>query len=108
VGRKKPQNRKRLPNIITIVAEESVVAEANARLQADVFTAKLSADGNAPATHYWCSWHVAEDTDQRIRQILQDISTANRIRFFNGFARTPDDVLDQLNLQQLRSETVNG
>lgn len=86
----------------------AVVATANSlALQLDevggaqTFTVGLSADGNAPATHYWCSWVVDLTGHPEVEQTLQQAIVNGQAWEFDGETTLPDDALATLGLQRL-------
>lgn len=68
---------------------------------AQTFTVGLSADGNSPATHYWCSWVVDLSNHPDIEQTLQQAIQNGQAWEFDGETTSPDDALATLGLQRL-------
>lgn len=93
---------------LLIVVTADVAAQANTHAKGvdaaggeRTFTAGLSPTGQAPATHYWCSWAMrpAEDTDLRSR--LAALVGSGKVRVYDGTTTTPGQVLQTLGLQPI-------
>lgn len=66
---------------------------------ARTFTQALSASGQAPATHYWCSVWLTRPQRERFEEHLAAMSP--RGRTFNGELKTPAEILAALGLKPI-------
>lgn len=86
--------------IIVISAEERDGANAAAKDQFDpeggerTFTSGLSADGSAPATHYWCCARFRDEAMAKLGPVAQTFASA---RVF--VEREPGEVLAECGLK---------
>ena len=112
--------------IIVVPANKQSVAnldadKVNTGKDQRTFTVGLSASGNLPASHFWCSWLMS---DKEIEKLDEDFDTtqavprglANRAykavvnlfksnkhsaKVFDASAWTPEDVLKNLGLKRI-------
>lgn len=62
----------------------------------------LSATGQAPATHFWCSWVLPPDQATDLTGYLAGVGSApNRPRIFDGTTVTPAQVLAETGLKRI-------
>lgn len=91
---------------LLIVVTANIAANANSRAKEvdliggeKTFNVGLSATGNLPATHYWCSWQLGDDWDARLKEKLKQAIDAGNAWVFNGNTRTPNSILTELGLK---------
>lgn len=94
---------------LIIVVSADTVAAANAQAKTldkrlaetgdQTFSVGLSATGQEPATHYWCSWVVQPDDDNALKNRLKSLSLVGKAKIFDGHKLTPEDVLQEMGLK---------
>ncbi len=93
---------------LIVVVSAAVAATANARAKLIdtvggeyTFTAGLSADGRAPASHYWCSWKMSNTDHDGLLTEIESIVDDKEAETFDGDTLSPSDVLATLGLMPL-------
>jgi hypothetical protein len=90
--------------IIVIIASLKAQAETLARRidpssSGEVFSVKLSANGQEPPTHYLCSWRMTEAQYARAQQELGGLT--NQVWMYDVPPATLDTVLADRGLQRI-------
>jgi hypothetical protein len=102
---------------LIIVVRANVAAAANTHGRAedeadggagDPFRVGLSATGQAPATHYWCSWALRPAQVTNLNARFGALVDGTRVRVFNGNQQTPEQVLTTCGLQRVRTGGLPG